>query len=241
MNDLVPIVKGIAGTLTVQTAAKAAEELAAAYFGHKRESIPTMIGDLLRRKKENAAKVANTAYFTLLNIGIRMKDFKDIPLNIGEPIMEGASQAETEAVRARWAYLLANAADPRSLRSILPSFPVILKDLTPNDAIFLDRLYEHQEGGKLSHEYDALWHHSLERLYPHPPDFDIDSRRVDDISQPLQITLDSPGRHLLVEKKLSVLLSSSDMPSAQEGQVIFKYVITALGRLFVEGCRPPEK
>src|SRR5665213_3318105 len=116
MNELVPIVQGIAGTLTVQKAAKATEELVAAYFGHKGESIPTMVGDYLRRKKENAANVVDTAYFTLLDIGLRMKDFKDIPLNLGEPIMEGASQAETEEVRQRWAYLLANAADPREIR-----------------------------------------------------------------------------------------------------------------------------
>jgi hypothetical protein len=170
MNELVPVVTGIAGGLTVGKVANATEELVAAYFGHKDESIPTTNGDHLRRKKENAANVVDTAYFTLPNIGVRMKDFKDIPLNLGEPNMEGASQAETEAVRTRWAYLLANAADPRSLRNILPSFPAILKDLTPNDAIFLDRLYEHQKEVKLSLEYDALWHHSLERLYPHPPD-----------------------------------------------------------------------
>jgi hypothetical protein len=241
MNELVPIVTGFASGLTVNQVAKAAEEFAAAYFGHKGESIATMLGDALRRKKENAGQVIGKAYLTLLNIGVPMKDFNDIPLNLSEPIMEGASQAETEALRARWAYLLANAADPRSLRSILPSFPAILKDLTPNDVIFLDRLYGHQNEQTRSYEYEALWNHNLERLYPHAPDFDLESRRVDDVSQPLQITLDSLGRHLLIEKKLSVLFSSSDMPSNQQGQVIFKYVITALGRLFVEGCRPPEK
>ena len=239
MNELVPIVQGIAGTLTAQKISKSAGELMAAYFGHKGETFATIAGDYLRRKRENAEKVVTDSHFILLNLGLQMKDFDDIPLGISEPILEGASQAEDDSLRKRWSYLLANVGDPRSLRNVLPSFATILKDLMPNDAIFLDRLYGHQHV-RLAPTYAATWNYDLERLYPHKPDFDLASRRIDEISEPLQITLDSLGRHLLVEKKLSVFLPHSDMPDTQQGQVVAKYVMSALGKAFVEACRPPE-
>ena len=80
MNELVPIVTGLASGLTVGRAAKSAEEFVAAYFGHKGESIPTMLGDALRRKKENAEQVVGKAYLTLLNIGVLHEGYEGHPV-----------------------------------------------------------------------------------------------------------------------------------------------------------------
>src|SRR5712692_3782946 len=53
------------------------------------------------------------------------------------------SLEEDEAMQDRWASLLANAADPNSEVSVLPSFAEILKELSPKEAAILDTLFIH--------------------------------------------------------------------------------------------------
>jgi len=156
MNELVPIVTAAASGLTVGRVAKSVEEVVAAYLGHKGDSIPTMIGDALRRKKENAEKVVNKAYLTLLDIGVTMKDMNDIPLNVTEPIVEGASRTDSEELRDRWAYLLANAGDPRNRVAVEPIFTLMLADLTSREVVFLDSLLSSVKNTIINRNLSAL-------------------------------------------------------------------------------------
>jgi hypothetical protein len=56
------------------------------------------------------------------------------------PILDSATLNEDEDLHARWAALLTNAATID--RRVLPSFSEILKQLTPDEARFLDRAYD---------------------------------------------------------------------------------------------------
>ena len=67
---------------------------------------------------------------------------RQIPDSFWVPVVQEASLQEDETIQERWANLLANAADPRQGNLISPSFPSILKELTPREARFLDSLYE---------------------------------------------------------------------------------------------------
>lgn len=63
-----------------------------------------------------------------------------IPPRLLLPILEGASIEDDEDLHSRWAALLANAG--ASPNSVHPSFIEILRQLTPDDAQLLDKLYD---------------------------------------------------------------------------------------------------
>jgi hypothetical protein len=61
-----------------------------------------------------------------------------VPPRLLLPILEGASIEDEEDLHTKWSALLANAA---SSHKVHPSYIEILKQLTPEDARFLDKLY----------------------------------------------------------------------------------------------------
>jgi len=63
-----------------------------------------------------------------------------VPPRLLVPILEGASIEDDEDLHSRWAALLANAC--ASPNSVHPSFIEILRQLAPDDAHLLDRLYD---------------------------------------------------------------------------------------------------
>ena len=69
-------------------------------------------------------------------------DPQRVSLKILVPILEAGSIEENEDMINRWAALLATAANPGSSISVKPSFPEILKELSPKDALILDKIYE---------------------------------------------------------------------------------------------------
>lgn len=136
-----PVTTGVvvAGVLQV---AKQGQDFIAAIAGHKGESIGTILGDITRRRIENVEAVGDKAHLTLLNIGVTPTP---VPLNILQPLLEGASLQEEAELQDIWANLLANAAVPLRTCPILPSFPPILKELTSADVRFLDALVKQAE------------------------------------------------------------------------------------------------
>src|SRR6185437_2101477 len=232
MNELVPIVTGLAGGLTVGRAAKSAEEFVAAYFGHKGESIPTMLGDALRRKKENAEQVVGKAYLTLLNIGVHMKDLKDIPLNIAAPIIEGASRAEDDALQDRWANLLANAGDPRERSPIEPVFTTMLADLSSREVVFLDSL--------LSSVKNTIINRNRVNLQVLYREKGLAKNRIPDIVPHFreQATLDEQDAARF--EIMMDILTRSRIIIENIDKTHGDYRFSQLGLAFVLACQPPE-
>lgn len=64
---------------------------------------------------------------------------QSVPPRLLLPILEGASIEDEEDLHTKWSALLANAA---SSGMVHPSYIEILKQLTPEDARLLDKLYE---------------------------------------------------------------------------------------------------
>ena len=66
---------------------------------------------------------------------------QQVPMKLLAPILEYGSLEDDESMQDRWAKLLASAADQNFNNRILPSFSSILKELSPVDAMILDRIY----------------------------------------------------------------------------------------------------
>lgn len=132
-----PVSTGLTVASTLQIA-KQAHDFIAAVAGHPGESIGTMLGNIGRRRFANIESVGANANLILLNIGVKAGE---VPLNVLQPMLEGASLQEDPTLQDTYAKLLANAADARQQKPVLPMFPGILKEFSSREVKFLDALY----------------------------------------------------------------------------------------------------
>jgi hypothetical protein len=58
------------------------------------------------------------------------------------PALQAAVLEDNETLQEKWAALLTNASDPNHSRSVLPSFVEILKELTPEEALLMDKFFK---------------------------------------------------------------------------------------------------
>ena len=63
-----------------------------------------------------------------------------VPLKVLVPLIDASSLEEDDSMQARWANLLANAIS--GLMDIKPNHVAILKELSPVEALILDKLYD---------------------------------------------------------------------------------------------------
>ena len=141
-----PVTVAVTGGLVLSGANQASKQIQdflAAVTGHPGESIGTILGNLMRRRQENAEGIVNKAHFTLLNLGIEPGP---VPLNVLYPVLEVGSLQEDAELQEKWANLLANAGDPRQGVPVSPVFAETLKNLTVREVKFLDAFYDlHQQ------------------------------------------------------------------------------------------------
>ncbi|HZL14253.1 MAG TPA: Abi-alpha family protein [Verrucomicrobiae bacterium] len=124
----------------VDTTTKTAKEFLEKIAGPPAEEFGLFLGDqvrLFRFRKQ--VKLLADAGEILKQAGINPKK---VPLKTLFPILEGASLEEDESMSARWAALLATAANPKSTITVQPSFPEILKQLSPLEAKILDLIFD---------------------------------------------------------------------------------------------------
>ena len=81
---------------------------------------------------------------------------RTVPLRTLLPLLEGAALEDDESLSDKWAGLLASAASSEDSESIHPSFARILSEISPREAIILDKLYQ---AGK-----ETEWNSFRERL-----------------------------------------------------------------------------
>jgi hypothetical protein len=115
-----------------------------------------MLGDRVReRRHKNLIPISIRANQRLKDAGVSPQQ---VPLKIIHPLLEAASLEEEPRLQELWANLLANAADPRSTRSVAASFPEILKTLSADEARLLDGLYSGAvESAKMVHGKTDPW------------------------------------------------------------------------------------
>jgi hypothetical protein len=118
--------------LILKLAGPAAEELGLTFGEHIRQFRFNREVRLLTRTKE-----------MLEEAGISPKH---VPLKLLYPLIQNGVLEEDDSLQDKWAALLANSCEEGN--EVLPSFPEILKQITPAEAQFLDSAYDEiSEGG----------------------------------------------------------------------------------------------
>ncbi len=198
--------------------------------------------------KINARRHANLIIITLgaterlKNAGVSPRA---VPLSIIHPAIEAASLEEEPSLQETWANMLANAANPREPNIVLPSFPVILKELTAGHVKFLDALFmETQE--KLKSRLHPYWPKTvaytfddLQSLYKDAglaaaPGSGDEAKEANRRS--LSLCMDVLMRHQLLETSFQIDEVRFEMGGPD---LRISYSLTDLAMCFIEACRPP--
>jgi hypothetical protein len=163
-----------------------------------------------------------------------------VPPRLFLPIMESASIQDDDDLHTRWAALLANAATNSSV--VHPSFIEILKQLAPEDAIYLDKLYDHVKSKKNSRV--TPWRGSITIA-----ERDRRTNAGEDPEVPfnnlIRLGLIEVG-YEINERKVKVKVPRFDMTKHAgveadfSGDVEDYYVVSDVAKAFVEACRPPK-
>jgi hypothetical protein len=147
------------------------------------------------------------------------------------PILEGASLQDDEDLRQRWVGLLTNAARTDYDGGILPSFPDMLKQLTSEEAKFLDRVYDEtseDEAAKLM----SLSKEKGMAPFPVPKE----PLRSKTLKSAHPITIESLERLMLINRTAGIALPTTIERLNQFAPANYLYM-TELGRAFVRACR----
>jgi hypothetical protein len=217
-----PVTTGlvVAGALG---AAKQARDFIAAVSGHPGETIGTMLGNVANRRLKNVEAVSGKSHLILLDIGVEPSE---VPLNILQPILEGASLQDDPNLQSAWANLLANAADGRQKNRVEPSFVAMLRNLSSREVRFLESLCSGADG---------LWNiqlgkHDTRRIYGGEANtFDI----MMTLLQREGILESHEGSDVMVDRPRLHPFRTLANP---EGF----YTFTPLGIAFVRACRKPD-
>ena len=107
--------------------------------GPAAEEIGLMIQDQVKFYRfKNQLKILNKAKLLLDKNKIEPKT---IPLRTLIPLLEGASLEDNDYLADKWAALISNAASGSLNKGNHPSYPKILMELSPIDAVLFDEIY----------------------------------------------------------------------------------------------------
>jgi hypothetical protein len=112
------------------------------YAGGPLEQAMGVVEDKLKYLRwERQVRLMERANKFLAERGLSLPSRK-VSLQIAIPLIQGGSLEENDFLQDRWAALLVNAADASSNIEVRRAFISILEDLTPLDAILLEKIYE---------------------------------------------------------------------------------------------------
>ncbi len=174
-----------------------------------------------KRQEKRVRKVLKKAQDAIDNA---MFEPRAVPDYILMPLLQGAALQDDETMQDMWANLLANAANPNG-GSIPPVFTKILSELSPNDALFLDRFADAPESPFGMSYPEPL----LTQFHPNP-----DPHAV-------QITLDTLRRGQLLSQHFAMSVPGDPSPIGGSTPIAPTYTISDLGTAFIKACRAPNK
>jgi len=196
-----------------------------------------MFGDALRVwRLKRAVRYLQDVEQVASRAGLRLKP---VAPRLLFPILDSASLEDDEDLHQRWVALLTNAARTDFGGKFLPSFPDILKQLTPAEAQFLDRAYDETT------IYAERRRDEIRVNNPHV-----------NVSDELATTLGISGRILsslpsvMIENlERLVLVTRTNVPLSLEDKIVHTMpsanhlYVSELGKAFVRACRidTPEK
>jgi len=150
------------------------------------------------------------------------------------PVLEAASIEDDDDMQTRWAALIANEAT--TVGSVHPSFIEILRQMAPDDAHMIDRLYDH----------------CLSRLTRKVTPW-VDSVSLAEQERRIQMGENPyiPFNNLVrlglietvytIDKRSVKITSSRGRKTKFEGKLDQHYELGDLAYLFVQACRAPKK
>jgi hypothetical protein len=221
--------------VVVGVAAKQAQDFIAAVCGHPGESLGTILGKLGKRRMQNAEAVGIKSHLILLNIGVQPQE---VPLNILQPILEGASLQEDSTLQDTWANLLANAADPRNQNPVMPSFHAMLKELTSREVLFLEAIYAILFQPPIPLKIAAQM---IQKIYIEKLGYDQKGLALSlgVLMRNQVLTHDVVPRPLRLGDSL-LRLPKGTLPKTIRVETEPFFGVTALGIAFISACRPPS-
>jgi len=150
------------------------------------------------------------------------------------PICENACLEDDDDLYTRWMALLANAATDRN-GEVLPCFPDILRQLTSEEAQFLDSAYDEVTRDENERRHELIVNNSEAGLAGLSAPLYISVRLLESVPT---VMIENLERLMLVTRN-AVRLSLDDklintFPSANH------LYVSELGKAFVRACREPE-
>jgi Abortive infection alpha len=252
-----PVTTGLIG-VGVAAAAKRAEDFIAAACGHPGESIGTILGNMSYRRSENLEKIAEKSHFILLNIGEKPSE---VPLNILHPLLDGASLQEDKTLQEVWANMLANAADPRQLSPVVPSFAIVLKELIARDVKMLDAIYQYTEDDYRGFDpvpseskFPRYTSTDMRRFYSElnlsrrpnitsvsQKDWDDNKAEFEADARDLRLTIETLIRNKLIEDSSIPTAMAHEYSESISVSNAHYYCRSDFGLAFVRACRAPKR
>ncbi len=198
MADLVTIVETVAITQFLTPGAKSLGEVAL----------------------EQAQRMSRAAVQLLTNVG---RTPQPVEPKVLVPLVQAAALETDEDLAAKWAALLANAADPTQQAPVQPAFAEVLRQLTLDDAHVLSYIYEMcEDGDEPIDEADGM--SKIIDVFAH---FEWPSQRV-------ELSLDNLLRLRLFETRTGDMYGA--VPALTSNAPIAP---TIFGRKFLLACTPP--
>lgn len=118
------------------------------------KEIGELLADEVRSFRfSNQIRILNKARTKLRESGISAGK---VPFRLLVPLLDSGSLEEEEAMLDRWANLLANAANPNRSGDIKLAYVEVLKQLSPIDAVVLDKLYDYYRNELSGRQQDIL-------------------------------------------------------------------------------------
>jgi len=219
---------------------KDAESLIKIMLGEPAKALGSLMAvPLTKRLHRNLITAAIEAKKRLAEAGVSPKE---VPLSIIHPALQGAALEENPELQAAWANLIANAADPRYEDKVLPSFVVMLKELSPQGAVLLKILYEDASKRRPKRMVEGT-RYSLLQIQTL---FDK-AQRARQTSPP---GLKQGGAAVITEvsimigvlKRMCILQDRSVQNLVNEAfreKFVGQVSITTLGKAFFAACQPP--
>ncbi len=130
----------------------------AKYVGGPMEQALGIVEDKLKYQRwERQVRLMDRAELFLSERGLNQPTRK-LPLQLAIPLIQGGSLEENDSLQDKWAALLVNAADASMKIEIRRAFVSILEDLTPLDALVLEKIYVSQVSPKANEEIEEeVW------------------------------------------------------------------------------------
>jgi hypothetical protein len=201
-------------------------------LGPSATEVGLMWGDVFRvRRLKNALRLFEDVKEVASEAGLRLKP---VAPRLLLPILESASLEDEEDLHKRWVALLTNAAIANSPSAVLPAFPDILKQLTSQEAQFLDKAYDEVTTNEENQIASRAPEHRLEPPQP------VRIRQTFDFRHPAtMITIENLERLMLVSRNTGVHLTAEEQRNTFAAAN--HLYMTDFGKAFVRSCRIPKR